>query len=359
MNRKKILILGGGGYVGGALVNEFLRSSEPVDVVTFDSYWFSAPPMPFGGYKYNPLNGEEPTEENKTQCLRTVVADIRDSKAIAQEMKGVDVLIHLACISNDPGFDLNPKLGREINYDSLDGIMQSAVENGVERVIYASSSSVYGACNQGSDRDEYDLTNPLTDYAKYKLDSEIQIKLIWDKVIPVTVLRPATLCGWPLEKRFGSIAMRFDLMFNSFVAQAILDGGINVRGGDQKRALLVLSDMVDLYVRLALETDIDRIAGKTWNVGHCNHTIRDLALMIAMWRVTEGNECIIKFAPTDDLRSYAINTTLIEEEYDFVASAGLEDVYKDIRDHIVTDEVEAWNTPEYIRVLKLKELGLA
>lgn len=357
MKRKKILILGGGGYVGGALICGFLRSSEPVDVVTFDSYWFSAPPMPFKGYSFDMMQ-VSPTEKDQTQTLRPVVADIRNLQAINEEMKNVDVLIHLACISNDPGFDLNPELGREVNYDSLNGIMQSAVNHGVERVIYASSSSVYGAC-EGRDCDESDLPNPMTDYAKYKMKSEWQIQQVWNKVIPVIILRPATICGWPRANRFGSTAMRFDLMFNSFIAQAIIDGGINIRGGDQKRALLVLSDMIDLYMRLAFESDIDRIAGKTWNIGHCNHTLADLASMVAKCRVDEGHECRIKFAPTDDLRSYAINSTRIEEEYDFVASTSLYNAYRDIRDHIEGQQIIAWNTPEYIRVKRLKEAGLA
>jgi nucleoside-diphosphate-sugar epimerase len=343
MTRKTVLILGGGGYVGGALTRRFLRSSEPNVDVAFGLYWFDALPSYLNHETMNVKSGNS---------LIPIEGDIRNMAEVDRIMKDVDVLIHLACISNDPGFDLNPRLGREINYESLNGIMQSAVSHGVDRVIYASSSAIYGA-SEGLDRDENDLPNPMTDYAKYKVYSERKLHQIWSKVIPVTVLRPATLCGWT------DTAMRFDLMFNSFVAQAILDGGITVKGGNQKRALLALSDMVDLYIKLTFEPDIDRIAGKTWNIGHCNYPLGELATMIAQWRAEEGHECQIQFKPTDDLRSYSINSSKIEEEFDFVAMTGLRQVYEELRLHLVTGEIDQWNTSRYIRLLKLKELGVS
>lgn len=344
MDRKKILILGGGGYVGGALTREFLRRSEPVDIVTFDSYWFSKPPT------YTPEWTNVNAQTGNT--LQSITGDIRNFAEVDRAMQGIDVLIHLACISNDPGVDLNPRLGREINYDSLNNIMQSARDNDVERVIYASSSAVYGASN-GRDCDERSNPKPMTDYAKYKWYSERKINSIWESQIPITILRPATLCGW------ADTAMRFDLMFNSFVAQAILDGVIIVKGGKQTRALLALKDMVECYVKLTHEPDIDRIAGKVWNVGHGNYDLSDLASMVAKWRADDGYECSIHYSPTNDLRSYAINVDAIENEFDFVATTGLHTVYKGLREKLMGERVTHWNTPEYIRVKRLKELHLA
>jgi nucleoside-diphosphate-sugar epimerase len=317
-----------------------------MDVVTFDRFWVSDPPAPSVRHEY-------PDEGRKcTGTLNPIRGDIRNPAEVDRAIEGVDILIHLACISNDPGFDLDPRLGKEVNYDSLSDIMESAYRNGVERIIYASSSSVYGDCG-GAQKNEGAMPEPLTDYAKYKWYSERKLAQVWAKLLPVCILRPATLFGWT------DTAMRFDLMFNSFVAQACVDGEINVRGGDQWRSLLHVQDMVDLYVELALEPDVDKIAHKTWNVCCSNHKIGDLALMIAKWRAEEGHECQIRFAPTLDRRSYAVNGSLVEEEFGFKPQWSLVEGYGEIRDEIIDNAIEHWNTYKYIRAKRLKMLDLA
>jgi len=332
---KRIAILGSGGYVGVLLARELLRSSAPLEIVGFGSFWFSDPPT-------QSLECGEPIGIHRMKCFK---ADIRDGDKIQAALQGVDTLIHLACISNDPGVDLNPEWAKSINLDSFDPIMAAAVSAGVKHVIYASSSSVYGAC-AGKERDESDKCNPLTDYAKFKLHCEDKIAAVWGKVIPITIVRPATLFGWT------DTAMRFDLMLNAFISQAATTGTINVRGGEQMRSLLHVEDMVQLYVKLSLEDDMNRVGGMTWNVSHASKSLQDLAFMVAKWRQEDGKRTGVQFEPTQDLRSYAINATAIEEQYDFVASRSLESGYKGIADKVPAD----WDSAKYMRVKGYREV---
>ena len=328
MNKTKILILGGGGYVGGALTKEFLRRSEPADIVTFDCFLFSDP--------FDRRVGES--------TARSIVGDIRDAAAIRAAMEGVDVLIHLACLSNDACADVDCRTTKTINYTSLEGIMKAAVDAKVGRVIYASSSSVYGD-HKGKPCNEYTLPEPLTGYAKYKWQSELAIRTKWSKELPCVIIRPATLCGWT------ATGMRYDLMFNSFVAQAICDGVINVRGGHQKRSLLSLTDMVELYAFLAFEPCTVWLANKVWNVVMASYTIGDLALLIAQWRAEEGHRCSITFAPSTDKRSYDVIGSKIEEDCDWTPRVGIKAVYEELSEHLTPGGL--WDTAEYIRVRKL------
>src|SRR6058998_1915225 len=145
-----ILVTGGAGYVGSALVPELLKQGYHVKVV--DVFWYGRDV--FGDCNRHPQ-------------LELVELDIRDSTRLTQELKGIDAVIHLACISNDPSFELDPELGKSINYDAFFDVVAVAKDNGVTRFIYASSSSVYGVKAEENVTEELPL-EPLTDYSKYK-----------------------------------------------------------------------------------------------------------------------------------------------------------------------------------------------
>ena len=148
---KKIILIGGGGYVGSVLTEALLKKNYLVTVYDLFIY------------------GENVFKNHKN--LKIIKGDIRNLKLLESSIKGNDILIHLACISNDPSFELDPKLGKSINYDSFFPLVKTSKENGVSRFIYASSSSVYGIKDK-IDVNENDECNPITDYSKFKLECE-------------------------------------------------------------------------------------------------------------------------------------------------------------------------------------------
>ena len=275
---KHVLVTGGAGYVGAVLVPKLLAAGHRVTVV--DLYIF-------GEHVLDAVKGHP--------GLRQVRGDIRDRGLLERELAGVDAVIHLACISNDPSFELDPVLGKSINYDAFSPLVQISKDQGVRRFVYASSSSVYGIKDEENVTEELSLT-PLTDYSKYKALCEDVLLKAQAPGFTTLVLRPATVCGY-------SPRLRLDLTVNILTNHAVNNRRITVFGGGQKRPNIHIEDVTDLYVR-SLEYADDSIAGEIFNAGYENHTVAALAEMV---RRTVGEEQVtIKTTPTNDHRSYHI-----------------------------------------------------
>ena len=255
----------------------------------------------------------------KHEKLNAVKGDIRDQALLKQLLPGHDAVIHLACISNDPSFELNPELGKGINLDAFEPLVRISKESGVKRFIYASSSSVYGIKEEPNVTEDMVL-EPLTDYSKFKmLCEEILVPFQSDDFTTVTI-RPATVCGY--GKR-----LRLDLSVNILTNLAVNKGEITVFGGTQKRPNIHIEDMTDLYIQL-LELPKERIAGKIWNAGYDNFTIAEIAGMV---RNVIGDHVRIVTTPTDDLRSYHVSSEKIKQDIGFVATHSLEDAVRDLK----------------------------
>ena len=251
--------------------------------------------------------------------LEVVRGDLRDRGTVGQSVTDCSAVIHLACISNDPSFELDPDLGKSINYDAFRPLVEAARDAGVRRFIYASSSSVYGVKQEESVTEDLSL-EPLTDYSKYKALCEDVLREYQTPDFTTVILRPATVCGY-------SPRLRLDLTVNILTNHAFTNGRIRVFGGSQYRPHLHIEDMTDLYVRL-LELPDDQLAGRTWNAGYENHTVLEIASQIRSVLADRPVEIVQE--PTDDLRSYRICSDKIRRDIGFVASHTTADAARDL-----------------------------
>ena len=293
---KQILVTGGGGYVGAVLVPKLLQSGYNVTVLDLFIYGEQV----LEGVQNNPN-------------LKIIKGDIRDSALIEKTISGTDAVIHLACISNDPSYDLNPALGKSINYDAFMPLVDVSKKNRVKRFIYASSSSVYGIKSEKEVTEDLPL-EPLTDYSKYKALCEAYLDKAASDDFVVTTVRPATVCGY-------SPRLRLDLTVNILTNHAINKGKITVFGGEQKRPNLHIADMTDAYLFLLLQP-AKKINRKIYNIGYENMKVMEIARLI---QKTIGGDIPIAMTPTNDIRSYHVSSARIKKELGFVAKHSIEE----------------------------------
>lgn len=303
---KSVLVTGGAGYVGSVLIPKLLKKGYKVKVL--DLYMY----------------GDSVLDEVKDDPnLKQIKGDIRDRALLEKELKGIDAVIHLACISNDPSYELDPDLGKSINYDAFVDLVKIAKKSGVKRFIYASSSSVYGIKEDDNVTEDLPL-EPLTDYSKYKALCEDVLLKEKAPGFTVLVLRPATVCGY-------SPRLRLDLSVNILTNLAVNKGEITVFGGEQKRPNIHIEDMADLYVK-TLEYPDEKIDGKVFNAGYDNMKMKDIAS--AVKKVVSGalgkGEIKITTTSTNDNRSYHVSSEKIKKELGFEANRSVEDAVSDL-----------------------------
>ncbi len=300
---RNVLITGGAGYVGTRLTPKLLAAGHNVTIYDAMYYGCELAPQP---------------------RLKIVEGDIRDTAKLREQLWGVDAVIHLACISNDPSFELNESLSKTINFDCFEPMVVAAKEQGVRRFIYASSSSVYGVSDAPEVREDHPLV-PLTLYNKFKgLCEPLLFKHQSPDFVCVTI-RPATVCGY-------SPRMRMDLSVNILTNHAVNAGKITVFGGAQKRPNLHIDDMCDLY-KLLLDVEDVKIAGETFNAGYQNLSISDIAQAVkrvVQQEFPEKGEIAIVSTPTNDIRSYHINSDKIAAKLGFRPKRGIEDAARDL-----------------------------
>ncbi len=310
----KVLITGGAGYVGHVLTPRLLARGYRVTV--YDTLYFGC---------------RLPNHPN----LRVIKGDIRDAERLAGALRGQDAVLHLACISNDASFELDENLSRTINFDCFETVVTTAKAARVKRFVYCSSSSVYGVSDSPEVRENHPLV-PLTLYNKFKGLCE---PLLWKHMaddFTSVVIRPATLCGY-------SPRTRLDLSVNILTNHAVNKGVITVFGGRQMRPHLHIEDMVDAY-ELMLTAPHEKIHGETFNVGFENHSIAELAekvRAVVMEEMPERGEIDIVTAPSDDNRSYRVNSDKIRRVLGFSPRRTIEDAIRDLtrafRNHLLPD----------------------
>ncbi len=323
---RKILVTGGLGYVGCVLVEELLKQGYFVNVIDLGIYGINL---------------------NKNKNLKLFIGDIRDQKLFQESVKGCDTVIHLACISNDPSFDLNPELGKSINLDAFRPIVEISKKEGVSRFVYASSSSVYGIKDEENVDETFSL-EPLTDYSKYKAECEKILKEYQSPNFTTTILRPATVCGY-------SPRQRFDLVVNILTNLAYNRGSISVFGGTQLRPNIHIKDMVNAYLQI-IQTSEHKINGQTFNVGFQNMPVLEIANLV---KNSFKRNINISIEETDDNRSYHISSKKIENQLNFKIKYTVDDAIKDIIESFEKKKFKnSLENENYFNIKKMNSINL-
>ena len=323
---KNILITGGAGYVGSVLAPKLLNAGYNVTII--DTLYFTD------------IGIKSILSHSK---LKMIQGDIRNTSTVQSALKGIDAVIHLASISNDPSSDLDPQLTQEVNFDATVNLVKLAKENGVKRFINASTSSVYGIKETPNVTEDLPL-DPLTIYSKTKAESEPFIAKANDSTFTAVNIRPATVCGY-------SPKMRLDLTVNILTMHALTQGKITVFGGNQKRPNIHIEDITDYYIEL-LKIPAEKIGGKVFNAGYENHTVIQIAEMV---KEIIGEQVTIEVTPSNDNRSYHISSAKIERELGLKPKKTIKDAVLDIK-NASEKNILNWNDPNFYNVKKMKTL---
>ena len=312
----RLLVTGGCGYIGTVLTTRLLEDGHHVTVV--DTQWFG-----------NHL-GEHPN-------LIVLERDVRDSQAIP--LDGVEAILHLANIANDPAVELNPELSWEVNVLAGQQLADLAVRAGVRQFIYASSGSVYGVKQE--DEVTEDLTlEPISVYNKTKMTAE-RVLLSYRDEMTVHCIRPATVCG--LSPR-----MRLDVAVNMLTYQALSDGQMTIFGGRQTRPNIHIKDMVGVYQHLLARPDLPT---GCYNAGFENLSILEVAELVQTEVPAE-----IVVTESVDPRSYRQNSDkLCSSGFipAFTVSDAITDISRSFKEGTLPDSPECF-TVEWMRQLGLQ-----
>lgn len=325
-----VLVTGGAGYVGAVLTPKLLDAGYHVRVL--DLYWY-------GRHVLDPVA--------RHPHLTQIAGDIRDQAVLKRALTGCDAVIHLACISNDPSFELDPGLGRSINFDAFAPLVDLSKDSGVRRFVYASSSSVYGIKREENVTEELAL-EPLTDYSKYKAMCEEALLDRRASGFTTFILRPATVCGY-------SPRLRLDLTVNILTNHAYTNRAIRVFGGEQMRPNIHIEDVADLYVR-SLQWPDHKIDGRIYNAGYQNNRVMEIAETV---RKMIGEDVSIVTTSTDDNRSYHISSEKIKRELGYLPEHTIEEAVSDLLRSFEAGNIpNSMTEPRYYNIKTMQNIQL-
>lgn len=327
--QRKVLVIGGAGYIGSALLPRLLKRGHRVRVL--DRLFYGTEPIK---HVINHPN------------LEIAQADFREINKIVECMQGVDAVIHLGAIVGDPACALDRDLTIEVNLMATRAIAEVAKGIGVRRFIFASTCSVYGASQNDELLDENSRLNPVSLYALSKLASEKVVMDLACETFSPTILRFSTIYG--LSGR-----TRFDLVLNLLTAMAVMDGHITIQGGDQWRPFLHVDDAA-IALLTTLESALGRIHKEVFNVGsdEQNYTIQQAGELIQ--NLVPASR-LINLGSGGDRRNYRASFSKIRQSLGFIPKWTVEDGIRQVIDIIHRGEVKDYREARYSNVRYLIE----
>ena len=325
--RQRVLVIGGGGYVGSALVPRLLRAGYRVRVLDL---------LLFGDDPIAAFAGDPDFELFR--------ADFRQVDRVVAAMEDVDAVVHLGGLVGDPACSLDPRLTTEVNLDYTRLIAEVAKGERVPRFVFASSCSVYGASDETLDEDS--LLNPVSLYARSKIASENILFEMATREFAPTVLRFGTVYG--LSGR-----SRFDLVVNLLSAKAVVDGKITVFGGDQWRPFVHVEDAARA-VEMVLQAPAERVRNEIFNVGSDaqNATLGDVGRLIQ--RLVPTAE-LIDSGRDGDRRNYRVSFAKIRATLGFLPEWSLEQGVRQVVEALRSGAVRDYTDPVHSNVRFLTE----
>ena len=303
---KRILVIGGAGYIGSVLVRKLLDKDYEVNVLDNFTY------------------GKDSLEEIKSNPqLKIIEGDTRHISYVSEALQGVDAVVHLAEIVGDPACELDTRKTQEINYLATRTIAFMCKHFQINRMVYASSCSVYGASKGNELLNEESELNPVSLYAKMKIASENALTEMMDENFRPTILRLSTVFGF-------SHRPRFDLVVNLLTAKALKQNKITIFGGDQWRPNVHVADVADTIIAV-LEAQIDVVGGKTFNVGteENNYTINKIGELIK--EAVPSANLVIEDKEVDK-RDYKVDFSRIRKALGRKMKRSVSDGIKEIKD---------------------------
>jgi nucleoside-diphosphate-sugar epimerase len=326
---RRVLVTGGGGYIGCVLVPRLLERGYRVRVLD-RLYW-----------------GEGPLADFRDQ-IELIEADVRDVPAEA--LDGIDGVIHLAGLSNDPTAEYDPEANWQMNAVATESIGQACVARGIERLVLATSCSLYDGLPPGMHDEEVEVV-PRGAYATSKRYAEqALLALAADGLCPV-LLRNGTVYGW-------SPRMRFDLVVNTFVKDALLEERLLLHGGGWMwRPLVDVRDVSDAMI-LALEAPADLVRGETFNVLHSNYQIRELAMLVAGSVQLLGRAVQLEEVPAPELtRDYECTNAKLSTRLGFFPTHSVVDAVTDLLARIDLADRASLSDPRHYNIRWLELLN--
>lgn len=317
---KKVLVIGGAGYLGSVLCRKLLNKGYKVRVLDNLIYGDEGIGDIYGNSSFEFMKG-----------------DIRNISDVVEGIKGVDAVIHLAAIVGDPACAMSPEDTLEINLLATKTIIEACKCFQINRFIFASTCSVYGKSSSPSERlNEESYLNPVSLYAETKIKCEQSILEAVDENFSPTILRMATLYGY-------SPLMRFDLAINLLTAKAVFDKKITIFGGDQWRPWLELEDAAEAYIT-CLESPIEKIRGEIFNTLSENYKIIEVGKIINSVCPKAHLEISDKIT---DRRDYNVSFTKISRVLNYRPKKKAIDGVADIINAIKRESIKDYRDPKY------------
>ena len=323
-----VLVTGGAGFTGCVLAEPLLERGYNVRIL--DLMWW----------------GEEPLASFRDR-VELVEGDVRDLPDSV--LDGVDAVVHLAALSNDPTAEHDPDANWEIGAVATERLAEACLDRGIKRFIFTSSASLYDGLPEGL-HDETAEVSPVGHYAVAKHYAEQRLLELAGRGLEPVILRNGTLFGW-------SPRMRFDLVVNTFLRDALLKGSLQLHGGGwMSRPLLDVRDVAG-GILAALDAPAEAVGGEIFNLLHSNHQIRELAMDVAGSVRLKGHEVEIVEVPAPVInRTYALTNTKLAERAGFMPKHSVLDGINHMLERLPLDDLSSLEDPRYVNLTWLKQL---